>query len=859
MTENERTIRLTGSSSFMTMDSKEVFTVTEGEANVYIQFMEGEVIDRSLFLRDVKEGDRIPGLACLLPGSENKWHFVIIPKKEVVLERSFSDDDNNKLGNDFADSIEYFPKTEETNYQKRFARWYIDVLRGETAGIYKMREQKEKDINSNFDLMQSLFKNRRILKYEFSSESILYNTVSVLCDYMNLPLVSYQRLVAVTGNEFTISDIARMSHFVTRQITLVKDWYKKDAGAFIGFLESDNKPVLCIPKNSHTYMMYDLEKKTETVIEEEEAAALKKEAYVFYRKLQGDSLKLKDVLMFGLRPIRTGDMVVFLLMYLLSVIIGLAMPYLNEKLYDELIPMGLFDPIYQVGMIIFSIMIGNMFFGFVRNLASFRAVKTMEYSIVGAAFDRIFNLPQSFIERFGTIELVNRVSSISGLFSTTVTAGVTAVTGFVLSLIYLYKMFERSTVLAWRGLIMTLISGIVMYIFGYLRISKEREKLETSTKANGMLYEFLSGILKIKVSGLENRSLYEFQKANVESMRYDMRSTRISNAGSVFSAVMAVVYSGFIYFIVIKKKQTLTIGEYTAFSSVYGMFTSSMSQLVQFFITQAALIPVMDRIKPIFEQSTEAVDLSPTAKALNGDIEVAHLSFAYNTDEPLVLDDINMNIKRGEYIGIVGPSGCGKSTLLKLLLGFEKPTTGNIFYDDRDIDTLEKTEMRRQMGVVLQDGKMIVGNIYSNITLAAPNLQPSEVEPLLEEVGLSEDVAKMPMGMFTSISEGGGTVSGGQQQRILIARALANNPVILLLDEATSALDNITQQKVCENMKRRNMTRILIAHRLTTVKECDRIYVMDQGKIVETGDYNELMEKKGLFYELVRRQELGNI
>ena len=186
MEDNSRTIKLTGSASFTTPDPKEVFTVTDGEANVYIQFNEGEMIDRSLFLRDVSKGDKVPGLACLLPGSENKWHFVIIPKKTVTLERSYSDDANSRLGNEFADSIEGFPESDETDYQKRFVRWYIEVLRQETASIHKMREQKEKDINSNLDLMESLFKNKRILNYEFSTDSILYNTVSVLCDYMNI-------------------------------------------------------------------------------------------------------------------------------------------------------------------------------------------------------------------------------------------------------------------------------------------------------------------------------------------------------------------------------------------------------------------------------------------------------------------------------------------------------------------------------------------------------------------------------------------------------------------------------------------------------------------------------------------------
>ncbi|MCR4739381.1 MAG: NHLP bacteriocin export ABC transporter permease/ATPase subunit [Lachnospiraceae bacterium] len=856
MENTEDLIVLKGSDSHVTEDPREVFTVVSGEANVYIQFREGETVDRSLFVRDAKKGDSIPGLSCRITGTQNKWHFVIMPKKEVTLIRSVSGDDNQKLGNEFADSIEGFPRIEETNYQKRFARWYIYVINQESTGIKKMRQQKEKELNANFDLMESLFKNRRVLRYELSSDSSLYNTVSVLCDYMNIPLITYQRLLAVKGPEFTIQDMARLSHFVTRKVTLQPKWYKKDAGAFIAFTQRDNKPILCIPKTGRRYMMYDLEEKTERVIGEEEAGILGNTAYVIYRHLPGTGQSLKDVMVYGLKQIRTRDIVVFIIMYALSTLIGLALPYLNEKLYDELIPLGMLDPIFQVGIVIFIVMLGNMFFDLVKNLASFRAVKTMEYAIVGATYDRIFKLPQRFIERFGTIELVNRVSSVTGVFSQTVTSGVSAVLGFILSFFYLYKMFDKSKTLAWRGLVMGLISGIVMYIFGYLRVSREKDKLAASTKANGMLYQFLTGILKVKVSGLENRSLYEFQKANVESMKYDMRSTRISNAGSVFSAIMTVAYSAIIYYVVVKKKQELTIGEYTAFSSAYGLFTSAVSQLVNFFITQATLTPVMNRIRPIFDEPAEVWQMSPTAKALKGEISVDHLSFAYDEDEPNVLTDINIHIKPGEYIGIVGPSGCGKSTLLKLLLGFETPTSGNIFYDNRDIESLEKTEMRRQMGTVLQDGRMVVGNIYTNITLSAPDLEPSEVLPLLEEVGLADDVARMPMGMFTSISEGGGTVSGGQQQRILIARALANNPVILFLDEATSALDNITQQQICENMARRNMTRVMIAHRLSTVKNCDRIYVMNEGRIEETGSYEELMKLNGLFCELVRRQEL---
>nr|MCR5107014.1 ATP-binding cassette domain-containing protein [Lachnospiraceae bacterium] len=256
------------------------------------------------------------------------------------------------------------------------------------------------------------------------------------------------------------------------------------------------------------------------------------------------------------------------------------------------------------------------------------------------------------------------------------------------------------------------------------------------------------------------------------------------------------------------------------------------------------------------EEEAEITDQSMAIGKLSGEIEVSHMDFSYDGDETAVLKDINFKVEPGDYVGIIGPSGCGKSTLLKCLLGFEKATKGKIYYDNKDIDSMDKCELRRQMGVVLQDGQLVAGNIYTNVTLSAPNMKATEVEALLKEVDLFKDVEDMPMGIFTSISDGGGTVSGGQKQRILIARALANNPVMIFFDEATSALDNVTQSTVCNSLERRNMTRIMIAHRLSTVRDCDRILVMDKGRIVEDGNFDTLMEKKGLFYELAKRQEI---
>lgn len=266
------------------------------------------------------------------------------------------------------------------------------------------------------------------------------------------------------------------------------------------------------------------------------------------------------------------------------------------------------------------------------------------------------------------------------------------------------------------------------------------------------------------------------------------------------------------------------------------------------------IIPAFDRMRPILETLPEQQEEGGAPGNITGDIEVNNVSFSYESDGPMVLKDISFHIRPGEYIGIVGASGCGKSTLLNLLLGFENPKSGRIYYDGRDIDSIDKRELRKRFGVVLQNGGLIAGSIRDNITIAASSATLEQVKQAVCDAGMEADIAEMPMGLHTVLSEGEGFISGGQRQRILIARAIVGNPKLLFLDEATSALDNTTQTAVCESLDRLKVTRVVIAHRLSTIIHCDRIFVMDDGRIVEEGNFETLMEKKGLFYELASRQ-----
>ena len=855
----ENSIQLSGSMKYATRLRDRYYLVTKGQVRICAVLTVSNKMGREVLVYEAGEGQKIPSLFTWDEGKQQGYMFFLEAMDTATVRELEYEDDRQEIEQAFLEEAVgpdiYTAEGQSLDLAGWIDRLYNGRLDREERLMKAMESDRVKAENARRNLITSVFSTKNRPEYGIDTESDLYNAVSLLCDYMNVKICPYRVVRDSRGDDFSVSDIARCSHFVARKVVLGKKWYKKGGDAFIGFYKDTGLPVVCIPKASGLYLLLDIKKQITIKVEDEEAANIEDEVYVIYQHLPSKSLGFKDLLDFGFEKVRLRELVVYFVMYLLVTLIGLLLPLLNSQLFDKLIPLGSLDPIYEIGTVIIAFMIGNVFFGIVQSLSAFRFIKTVEYRIVAATMDRIFKLPQKFIDTFGSGELVNRTSAISQAFSSTVTSGITAIVGFILGLVYLWRMFKSSSHLAWRGLILSLVTALIMFLIGYLRISRERTALEYSSKANGKLYTFLSSILKVKTSGIENRVLYEFEKDNVDSVKAHLKSTKVQYTSTVFTTIMTVINTLIIYHAVIVKESDFTIGDYTAFNSAYGMFSSASGQLVSFFVTVAALIPVMDRIRPIFKEAAEDSDEIMPVGRLKGNIEINHLDFAYEDDDIPVLKDINISIKSGEFIGIVGASGCGKSTLLKCLLGFENPTRGDIFYDNTDITTIDKSELRRQLGVVLQDGKMVVGNIYTNVSLSNPNMEPQEVLELLKDVGLYEDVMKMPMGIYTSISEGGGTVSGGQQQRILLARAIANDPSILLLDEATSALDNITQTEVCKRLADRNITRVMIAHRLSTVKDCDRIYVMENGRVEEEGTYQELMDKKGLFYTYAMRQQ----
>ena len=299
------------------------------------------------------------------------------------------------------------------------------------------------------------------------------------------------------------------------------------------------------------------------------------------------------------------------------------------------------------------------------------------------------------------------------------------------------------------------------------------------------------------------------------------------------------------------------MADYYAFTAAYGMVSVAFSSLVGLGLQAARIRPIMEVSKPILEAVPEVSEDKEIVTKISGSIEISHVTFRYEDGASNVLDDISVKIRPGQYVAVVGKTGCGKSTLLRILLGFETVQKGAVYYDGKDISKIDLKSLRKNIGVVTQDGKLFQGDIFSNIVISAPWLSMEDAWEAAEVAGIADDIRDMPMGLSTMISEGSGGISGGQKQRLMIARAVAPKPKVLMFDEATSALDNITQKKISAALDKLNCTRIVIAHRLSTIRQCDRIIVLDGGKIVEDGTYEELLENKGFFAELVERQKVG--
>ena len=424
----------------------------------------------------------------------------------------------------------------------------------------------------------------------------------------------------------------------------------------------------------------------------------------------------------------------------------------------------------------------------------------------------------------------------------------------IFSLVYITQIFAYAPALVAPALTVIIVTVLFSLICALVQMKLTLQKMELSSKESGMTFALISGVQKIKLSGAEKRAFARWGRLYAEEAALEYDPPMLLKINTAMTTAITLIGTIVMYYMAVRSQ--VSVADYYAFNTAYGMVSGAFTSLAGVALMIAQVKPIFEMVKPILEAEPEISEGKEVVTRISGSIELNNVSFRYNENMPLIVDDMSLKIRAGQYVAIVGKTGCGKSTLMRLLLGFEKPQKGAVYFDGKDINKLDLKSLRRKIGIVMQNSKLFQGSIFSNIIISAPQLTVDDAWEAAELAGMAEDIRRMPMGMFTMVSEGGGGISGGQRQRLAIARAIAPKPKLLMFDEATSALDNITQKKVSESLDKLKCTRIVIAHRLSTIKQCDRIIVLDKGKIIEDGKYDELIERNGFFAELVARQRV---
>ena len=565
------------------------------------------------------------------------------------------------------------------------------------------------------------------------------------------------------------------------------------------------------------------------------------EAYCFYRPLPLRSLTLKDLIRYMTDSVDTWDIASFIIASLMVTLVGMILPKLNHILMGEVVTYGSMQLLGAVMSFMLFAMISSFMLSIIKQFVQSRIRTKLSVNVQAAAMMRVLSLPAAFFKSYSSGELSQYLAYVNSLCTTLVDSIFsTAITG-IFSLVYLTQIFSYAKSLVIPSLVVSV-----------LQINKEL--MELSAQERGLTYALMGGVEKIRLSGAENRVFTKWLDLYTRGADLKFNPPVIVKFQKVFNAAITLTGTIVMYFIAVKTR--VSVADYYAFNTAYAYVSGALNAITSVAIAAATVKPSLELIRPLMEAVPEKHVGRESVATITGNIELSHVTFRYEKEGRKIIDDLSLKIPARQYVAIVGKTGCGKSTLLRLLLGFEQPESGAIFYDRKDIQTLDLGSLRKLIGTVLQEGELFSGSIFENITISAPNLTLQEAWDAAEIAGIADDIRAMPMGMSTVLQEGGGGISGGQKQRIMIARAVAPKPKLLLLDEATSALDNITQKQVSDALDRMRCTRIVIAHRLSTIRHCDRILVMDGGKIVEDGKYEQLIEKGGVFAELVERQRL---
>lgn len=586
-------------------------------------------------------------------------------------------------------------------------------------------------------------------------------------------------------------------------------------------------------------------------VSDEFAETVFDKALCFYKGFESQKVSKPYLVKYMLKCVSIKEYIFLLTAMLAVMLFSTVIPNVQYYIFNNIVPSGTKNDIFYVGCLLSGVLLISLGLYVFRGVVTANIPLKVRANLQSAVVARLLKLKSGFFTKQMSGALSNAIiaiSDISKIFSGKI---ITDFVSAVLSVIYAVEIFIYArefmtyVYLAFVVLIaLTLVN--TFFINKYNRNFSQR-----TNKVTGFVYEVFGGMENVKLNNADSVMFNRWSKLYADSLKAQKKPFVVKYYNGIYSFIVSVFMLVIFY---VGIGESTSAASFIAFMSLYGLFLTSVGGISPALNAVADFNCAYSQLEEFFNAETEETGHKLAVDAFSGNVEFLNVCFKFPDSNNYVLEDIRFSIKKGQKIGITGKSGCGKSTILRLLLGFEQPEKGSIFIDNLDLKEINLSDFRKKLGVILQSSKLIAGDIYSNITLTYPQATPEEVNKVVELVGLKEDIESMPMGMHTYVSDDNISISGGQKQRILLARAIISKPSLLVLDEATNALDNITQAAITRYIDSTDSTAIIVAHRLSTIRNCDNIIVIDNKHIAEQGNYDELIQKKGVFYSLVKNQ-----
>ncbi|MBR5928244.1 MAG: NHLP bacteriocin export ABC transporter permease/ATPase subunit [Spirochaetia bacterium] len=742
----------------------------------------------------------------------------------------------------------------------------IDLLAIRAADSYDEKVffmQRQAEAEAAYDL--SLKEIKSVLEEDKSFGTISEDTSPVVQVAQLVAQYDHIVLQPIQGKSYNeedaLSELVKDNNIRTRVLDLKDGWWKTDSGAIFGYCRDAHvEPCALLPEKTGGYLCVIPHLNKRFKVTDKNAQLIIRHAIMFYKPMGSERLSFKDVLKFASSSRKTSkDIQLFIILGILSAVVGLLVPALTRMFVDSAIPQSATNLVMNLSFLVLLCIVSAGIFDIVKVLAMTRLATREDFLLQSSIMDRLLKLPVNFFKHYAAGNLAQKVLTVTQLTALVFGSLLLSVMTGLFASVYLIQLHRYSKYLVKWGLFFALVPVVVTVILAYFKLKWNNKIIPLTSKISGTLFEIVSGINKLILTASEKRAFSLWARLFSKQQKY---VSKASNSDIVFAIISEAyplfvtlcMYALFMSALKTGKIDPLSTGQFLAFMAAFTAFQTSLSETSMTLMQSIMIIPMYKEIKVILDAEPEVQEAKPSIAKCSGAIELSHISFRYDPNTPLLINDLSMKIEPGEFVALVGESGSGKSTLMRILLGFEKPETGSVFYDHQDLASFDAGSIRRKMGVVLQNSGVMQGSIYSNIVGGSP-LPMEDAWRAADAVGLGDVIRELPMGMQTFVSAGGSTFSGGQRQRLVIARAIVHNPSILILDEATSALDNLTQAQVKESLEALNVTRIVVAHRLSTIINADRIYVLNHGHIEESGTYEELMKKGGFFAELAKRQQ----